>query len=175
MKNKILLGIFLTGILLMGIGAGIAFGEYSEFTYGGEMIVGNEKGEVQTEEYIISLGDKKTRIVNYASKTMDVVEDKQLKDGQVRVEVISNPDYVKSYHYYEDYENTDYSPEYISDYEGEIQVHLGRTIGDFELMMKYKDDFLENLKNSKIKSYYLDAVKSVTVKANAKTLEYLEH
>ena len=175
MKNKILLGIFLTGILLMGVGAGIAFGEYSAFTYGGEVIVGNEKGEVQTEEYIISMGDKKTRIVNYASKNMDVVEDKQLKDGQVRVEVISNPDYVRPYLYHDDYNNTDYSPEYISGYEGEIQIHYGRTKGDFEFFMECKDEFLNDLKNSVIKSYYLDAVKSVTVKANAKTLKYLEY
>ena len=175
MKNKVLLGIFLTGVLLTGIGLGIAFGEYSDFTYGGEVLIGNDKEEVESKDYIISLGEKKTRVANYTTKELDFVVDKKMKDGQVRVEVISNPDYVKSYHYYEDYENTDYSPEYISDYEGEIQVHLGRTIGDFELMMKYKDDFLENLKHSKIKSYYLDAVKSVTVKANAKTLEYLEY
>ncbi len=175
MKNKILLGIFLTGVLLTGIGVGIAFGEYSDFTYGGEVLIGNEREEVETKDYIISLGKKKTRVSNFTHTETDFVVDKKLKDGQVRVEVITNPDYVKSYHYYEDYKNADYAPEYVADYEGEIQIHLGNIKNEFELFMEYKDDFLQNLKNSTIKSYRIDAVKSVTVKANAKTLEYLEH
>ncbi|MBE5955588.1 MAG: hypothetical protein E7253_03960 [Lachnospiraceae bacterium] len=178
MRNKIVLGIFLAGILLTGIGAGIAFGEYSQFTYGGEVILGTEKSEVETMEYVIPLSDNKIRVNNYTTKPLDLVEDKQLKDGQVRVEVIANPDYVRSFMEYVDYDTNeffDYDPNYISGYDGQIEIHTGRVINEFEFVMKCKDDFLQNLKNSVIKNYYLDAVKSVTVKANAKTLEHLEY
>jgi len=178
MRNKILLGVFLCGILLIGLGAGIAFEEYSNFNYGGDVVIGTEKNEVETMEYVISMGEKKIRINNYTMKKMEVVEDKKLKDGQVRVEVIANPDYIHSFMEYEDYNKYDheyYDPDYISGYDGEIRIHTGRKIGDFELFMEYKDDFLKDLKNSVIKNYYLDAVKSVTVKANAQTLKHLEY
>ena len=144
MKNKILLGIFLAGVLLTGIGVGIAFGEYSDFTYGGEVLIGNEREEVETKDYIISLGEKKTRVSNFTYTETDFVVDKKLKDGQVRVEVITNPDYVKSYHYYEDYKNTDYAPEYVADYEGEIQIHLG-TEQDFVYRLVDKENTMAEL------------------------------
>ena len=48
-------------------------------------------------------------------------------------------------------------------------------MGEFEVFMKYKDKLLNDLKNKMIGSYYLDAIASVTVKANAKTLTYLEY
>lgn len=175
MRNKILLFTFLAGILLFGIGTGVAFGEYSNFTFGGDVALGTEKQEVETMEYVIAMTKEKVRINNYTFGQLEVVEDKTLKDGQVRVEVIANPDYVSSHMYFEDYENTDYDPEYISGYDGEIQIHMGRRKSGFEVFMEYKDEFLQNLKNSVIKNYHIDAVKSVTVKANANTLQYLEY
>ena len=175
MRKKILLGVFLAGILLMGIGAGVAFGEYSAFTYGGEVVLGTENTEVETMECVIAMKEEKIIIANYTSKDVNLVEDKTLKDGQVRVEVIANPKYISSYMYFEKYDKKDGDTQYISGYDGEIQIHTGRKIGDFELFMELKDDILHNLKNSVIKNYYLEAVKSVTVKANANTLKHLEY
>ena len=65
--------------------------------------------------------------------------------------------------------------EYEDTYDGEICVYADRTMGEFEVFMKYKDKLLNDLKNKMIGSYYLDAIASVTVKANAKTLTYLEY
>ena len=175
MRKKILISVFLVGILLIGIGTGIAFGEYSGFTYGGEVVLGTENTEVETMECVITMSEEKIRIANYTSKNVDVVEDKSLKDGQVRVEVIANPKYISSHMFFEKYDNLEYDTEYTSGFDGEIQIHTGRLIGDFELFMELKDDFLQNLKNSVIKNYYLDAVKSVTVKANANTLKHLDY
>ena len=79
------------------------------------------------------------------------------------------------YYFYEDYDNSDYGSEYTFGYDGEIQIHTSRIMDEFELFMEYKDDFLQNLKDKVIKSYYLDAVKSVTVKANANTMKHLEY
>ena len=39
--HKITIGIFCGGILLSGIGAGVAFGEFSGLAYGGAEVVGN--------------------------------------------------------------------------------------------------------------------------------------
>ena len=41
--QKILLGSFLTGVLICGVGAGTAIGEYSSLTYLGERTLGEEK------------------------------------------------------------------------------------------------------------------------------------
>ena len=38
--QKILLGSFLTGVLICGVGAGTAIGEYSSLTYLGERTLG---------------------------------------------------------------------------------------------------------------------------------------
>lgn len=178
MKKHILVGVFLTGILMIGIGTGIAFGEYSSFSYGGQEIIGTGNREVETEEYMIPLSGEKTRVCNYTNKEMNVVEDKSLKDGQVRIEVISNPDYVRTYMDYYEYggEYEEYDDTGLKEiYRGEISVHFGRIVGDLEIFMECKDDFLDNLKNKVIKNYYLEAVESVTVKANAATLKFLEY
>ena len=45
--QKILLGVFCGGILLCGIGAGVAFTEFSSLTYGGEKLLG--EGEFVTK------------------------------------------------------------------------------------------------------------------------------
>lgn len=180
MRKKILLGVFLMGILLVGIGTGIAFGEYSSFSYVGETVIGQDgASEVETLECSISLGEKKTRILDYAmhDDSCSLVEDKTLKDGQVRIEVVYNPDYVVPHIDYTRNDPSMYEDEYEYEdtYNGEICVYADRTMGEFEVFMKYKDKLLNDLKNKMIGSYYLDAIASVTVKANAKTLTYLEY
>lgn len=50
----LLLGTLCAGLLLCGIGFGVGFEEFSSFTYGGEMILGNSH-EVQTDQSILSI------------------------------------------------------------------------------------------------------------------------
>lgn len=58
MKHRVaLLGIMLSGALLVGIGAGISFWEYSSFHYLGEKVVGQE--DVVTEAYRVSRDPEK--------------------------------------------------------------------------------------------------------------------
>ena len=40
--QKILAGVFFGGVLLCGIGAGVAFVEFSSFEYGGEKQIGSD-------------------------------------------------------------------------------------------------------------------------------------
>ncbi len=50
----LLLGTLCAGLLLCGIGFGVGFEEFSSFTYGGEMILGNSH-EVQTDLSILNI------------------------------------------------------------------------------------------------------------------------
>ncbi len=172
MKRNVLLGVFLAGILFIGVGAGITFAEYSSFQYGGEIVIGKGGTEVDTEIYTIPL-DQKTFICNGTSEGTKMVEDKSLKDGQVRIEILYNSKYTLPYFEYE------YEPmeeEILDGYQNSfIHIHTHQSIGEFEMFMECKDDFLTNLKKHILKSYQLDPVESVTVKANAVTMQFLEY
>ena len=52
--QKVLLGIFASGVLLAGIGTGIAVVEYSTLSYGGEKTIGEENLVTKTLEYELS-------------------------------------------------------------------------------------------------------------------------
>ena len=71
---KILIGIFCIGVLICGLGIGIAFMEFSTLTYGGKQIVGKTKMVTENvdvpfepgeEQYLVwgQWGWKQTKIV----------------------------------------------------------------------------------------------------------------
>ena len=49
--QKILLGTFLAGVLISGIGTGTAIAEYSSFTYLGERVLGQDKMTTTSLDY----------------------------------------------------------------------------------------------------------------------------
>lgn len=53
MRNvqKVLTGIFLSGILIGGVGTGIAMVEYSSLVYGGEKLIGEESLVTRNLDY----------------------------------------------------------------------------------------------------------------------------
>lgn len=52
--QKILLGTFLAGVLISGIGTGTAIAEYSSFTYLGERVLGQDKMTTTSLDYTFS-------------------------------------------------------------------------------------------------------------------------
>ena len=84
--NMIMTTIFLCGILLVGIGVGVAFGEYSALEYGGEKKIGTEKLEEITLEQEIATGKNAKKIIlyNYYDSEYMIKEDKKVPEGVVR-------------------------------------------------------------------------------------------
>lgn len=49
--HKIIGGMLVAGVLIAGIGSGVAFAEYSNFEYGGEKVLENSKYITKTVNY----------------------------------------------------------------------------------------------------------------------------
>lgn len=169
--NLIMMSIFLGGCLLIGIGAGVAFGEYSTLKYGGKKEIGAEKTEEIVLDYEIPTGKaaKKTILTNHSYVPYTLEEDKKVPEGTVRYEIEYNSNLITPY--------LDYSPAYMTDteeYEGHLYLSGHSKMSDVEFFMEYKDEMLEELKNHKISSYNYNPWKSVTIKVNPKTMKYIE-
>lgn len=65
------------GVLVMGIGSGVAFAEYSAFEYGGEAVLEGSERFTKTLQYKV---DKETRIVN--EKQMEKTTEVSLEEEQ---------------------------------------------------------------------------------------------
>ena len=91
--QKILLGTFLGGVLLCGVGAGTALVEYSSFTYAGEKKIGWE--DLETKNLDFSFDRKKGSLIVdtgfWGRGASDGIEaDPAVPEGIVRYEVTYN-------------------------------------------------------------------------------------
>lgn len=92
--QKIFIGIFLGGVLLGGIGTGIAFVEYSSIAYAGERKIGAEG--LVTDDFDFSFEPEKGGILVVGRRYEDgqllaVEEDEAVPEGVIRYQVTYNP------------------------------------------------------------------------------------
>ena len=93
--QKILLGSFLTGVLICGVGAGTAIGEYSSLTYLGERTLGEE--ELVTENFDYTFDPELGAIRLHPSwyggrKTAEVQTDDSVPENVIRYEITYLPE-----------------------------------------------------------------------------------
>ena len=91
--QKILLGTFLGGVLLCGVGAGTALVEYSSFTYAGEKKIGWE--DLETKNLDFSFDRQKGSLIVdtgfWGRRVSDGIEaDPAVPEGIIRYEVTYN-------------------------------------------------------------------------------------
>lgn len=87
--QKILLGIFLGGVLLGGIGTGVALVEYSSLTYGGEKCFGEENMVTREMDYVFLPEEERVDIDReYWIDSLE--EDESVPEGTIRYEVTYN-------------------------------------------------------------------------------------
>lgn len=109
MRNvqKVLIGIFLSGVLLGGIGTGIAVAEFSSLSYGGRKTVGVEDLVTKKMDFEIPT-DGRTVMLAYSGYhggwEGSLVEDPSVPAGVVRYEVTYNERLIEPFLYYEEYE-----------------------------------------------------------------------
>lgn len=165
-QHKIAIVIFCIGVLLCGIGAGMAFTEFGSFTYGGRQILGET--DMRTEDFDVAFVPKenqKTIIVGamaYAAEIAEVCTDASVPPDTVRFRVTYNGKRVEPFANFEEAsseENFD-----------RIDFALYWRNGDDEtaLMMEAKDIVLRNLKEGKIVSLDTVDVEGVTILVNPK-------
>ncbi len=188
--QMILMGVFVCGVLLGGIGTGIAFVEYSSFAYAGEKTIGEEY--LVTRQLDQAFDPAKGRVgieagwYGYEDGDSPVVADPSVPENLVRYEVTYNEKAVRPYVVYDGFEDPDQpggtvtsgeepSPESRERMQGRTILRVRYTGNDFALWMACKDDFLKELRERKIASYRQVTVADVKVKVNPATLPYVEY
>lgn len=97
---RIWLGIFAAGVLLGGVGTGIAFGEYSGLEYRGQVLLGQENLVTREFEYAFAPEDGKTVLLSYCHwgderKDSLLVSDPSVPEREVRYVVTYNEEMVR--------------------------------------------------------------------------------
>ena len=163
--QMVLIGTFITGVLMTGVGVGMAMIEYSSFQYGGEKLWYGEADSVKILEFqipeekeMVILGEHQHYEVNEA---MTVVESAEVPKGVLQYEITYNETLVEPYLYYEEQA-------------GALDVRLEYCGDDFKAFMENKDLILDELKERKISSYHTVYVTEVTVKVNPETVPYVK-
>lgn len=154
---------FFSGLLLFGIGCGVAFAEFASFQYMGEKTIVEEQIEIETLEAFIPEEQEEIWFqcypYPYEGMVMAREEDEQMKPGEVQIEVTYNAKSMEL----ELFQAAD-----------EIVVqgfYRGSSFGEF---MKYKDEVLNCLKNRQVYDWKTSRIQSVVIRGNAETLEKIK-
>ena len=163
--KKILLGVFLCGVLLGGVGTGAAFVEYSSITYAGEKKIGGEAMVTKNFDFSLDTGKGIVKVVPvwYDGKQLSYLEpDASVPEGVIRYRVTYNTKTVTPYLEF-------------SENDGQGYLYLEEQYqDDFALWMENKDEILSDLKQGKVSSYRTDYITDVKVLVNPASEAFVE-
>lgn len=160
--QKILIAVFCLGVLLCGIGSGIAFTEFSGLSYGGRQILGEP--DMRTENFDVEFKEGKTLkgIVGLRRQQSSFQTDGSVPENTVRFCVTYNAEVVTMPYAYWD-ENSDQIM---------LSCYWHGPDDEVAYMMEATDVFLHNLKEGKLVSFDVPYdIEEVTISVNPKTVE----
>lgn len=192
--NRKALGIaFVAGVLICGLGCGVAFAQYSKFEYVGVKYIGDGKTESGTVESTLE-ADGKICVESYGvSESMELVADTNVPADKIYFDVVYNPERISlgvekviptneiayivktvdengneittEEYYDENEEDADRTMYYIGRWKNHDEVY------DF---FEIKDELLSDLKKKKIASYTDIIIESITVRVNPANADRVE-
>lgn len=199
--QKLLIGAFAFGVLLAGVGTGIALVEYSSLRYGGEKILGEENLVTKTLEFELPDGQKELILQDSYDRRrnciVEVSEDSELPERLVQYEVTYNEKCVRPYLDFESLEISE-DEEVAEDQEGAesqevtedqdtkdsvenqdsgigtLRLGIEYFGNDFGMFMEHKDRILDELKQNTISTYQTNYVTKVVIKANPETMKVIK-
>lgn len=165
--NRKKLGLaFGIGVLLCGLGCGIAFAQYSGFDYAGDRIIGEENIVSESIEQSI---DRSGEIHIYPQGRYykaKIVADDTVPTDKIIFNVEYNSDIInlniEKVEHEKDENRTDF---YLGDYTNSDEVK--------ELFM-VKDEVLNDLKNKKLGSYIVIDFKNIEARVNPENYDKVE-
>lgn len=181
--QKILLGVFFGGVLLGGIGTGVALVEYSSLAYGGEKIIGEEGLVTREIDYAFVPEEERVSIVS--GYWADGVEaDDTVPEGIIRYEITYNENTVEptvcsweageaEQEAWEDEKEDAENNSTLKMRQICLELQIRYIQSDFALFMECKDEILAELKQKKLFDYQVSYVKEARIKANSKTIPYI--
>ena len=200
--QKILLGSFLAGVLICGVGAGTAIGEYSSLNYLGERTLGEEKLVTENFDYTFDpeLGAIRLHPSWYGGReTAGIETDASVPENVIRYEITYLPETIEPELIFrprnveesltEESEPEETAEEETTAEESEpeetaaeenanlrIQGDLLLETwyhGDLGIWMEAKDQILADLKDGRIAGYQVPHIKEITIKVNPVTAPYV--
>ena len=157
--QKMLIIVFCAGMLLCGLGGGIALTEFGGLSYGGKQFIGET--DMRTENFDVKFesGEGRQEIPSYWGLT-NLQIDESIPKNTVRFCVTYN---AKTVTPFADW-NKDNEQIYLSYY-------WHGTHDDIAYIMEAKDVVLQNLKEGRIVSFDELAIEEVTIVVNSETVE----
>lgn len=159
-KNRlrgIAAGIFCAGVLLGGVGTGIAFTEFSSFAYQEIPVPQEAFKEEIFHDYVYEEDGEKVRLRDYfCGVPCRIKEQEDIPVDSVEVAVVYNA------------ELCEVGVRKEQDGEGGtwLRLYLDTTVSNMGLLMKYKDGFLDGLKNRELRDYEEKYIESVEYRIN---------
>lgn len=190
MKFKIAsLVVFLTGVLLSGVGVSMTFVEWSSLSYGGKKTIEPENANIKTYSEAVDMsGIDILNVYNnkyaYRYTNAEIVESAEMPQDLAVVEISYNSDILEPYVKMDTYEVsdsgegvTDGSYDELTDAENEevdeeTEKHKliqgdayisSRYYDEFAEIMLVKDDVLQSLREKKLHSYNVRTVYEVKI------------
>lgn len=154
-----LIGAFCGGVLLCGLGAGIAFIEFTELHYGGTQYLG--KTQMRTEDFDVEFepGEEKTDVIGlYHWVEEGLTVDQKIPENTVRLRVTYNAARI------EPHARLDEDNDIVLYYHMEDE-------DDIALVMEAKDVILQNLKAGSIVSLDTIGIEEINVLVNPANVE----
>lgn len=190
--QKILLGGFLAGVLICGVGAGTAIGEYSSLNYLGERTLGEEKLVTENFDYTFDpeLGAIHLHPSWYGGReTAGIETDASVPENVIRYEITYLPETIEPELIFrprnvEESLTEESEPEETAAEETTAEETTNLRIqgdllletwyhGDLGIWMEAKDQILADLKDGRIAGYQVPHIKEITIKVNPVTAPYV--
>ena len=173
-NRKIIVAVFLAGLLMIGIGSGITFAEFTALSYGGDINLSGEMKRVNLQTTLPENTKAVQFYINgYDSGKISVIGDSTLAKDQISIEVVCDQEQITPYLHDEGELTLDGKASGESAAAYLLSYRYRGTNRDTFNFFKVKDDLLEGLKERKIYSYSNDYVQEVIIKAAPELVEHI--
>ncbi|MBQ3111637.1 MAG: hypothetical protein IJC70_02055 [Firmicutes bacterium] len=163
MNRKLLVIVFLAGLLLVGLGCGVAFAQYSQFEYVGERQIGAEElTQVTLTEQLQHDGD--ILINTWASLEKAVQADASVAKDVICVDVAYNDQWVTLYGLQKGHWNAEDCDDFWLGWGDEAGNELN-------MLFAVRDAVLADLKEHQIGSYNVTDIDKIVVRVHPDNVE----
>ena len=158
----IMAGIFCAGVLTGGGGVGVAFADFSRFTY---VPVRADEEAFQTETFTYAIGPEDGERIwirdFLGGKRCYLKEDEEICQGTVEIRVVYDAERCRPM----------MTPRMDQEDDRILDLYLESYNNDLEDLMAVKDQFLEGLKDGQWREFQIEYVRSVECHVNPADLD----
>lgn len=188
--------VFLTGIILAGMGASLTFVEWSSFSYGGKKTIEPKNANIETYSKTVDMSGLDMLNVydhgyGYRYARVEIVESADAPPDSAVIEISYNSDIFEPYvrvdmfkdsgdsENFTDGEDDKWSNTENGEAGAEAEKHMpmlgeaylsSRSYDDFAEIMLVKDDVMQNLREKKLYSYIVKTVYGVKIKVSPESM-----